>query len=176
MNPFILRQPAITEKAYRGMDKSIYTFWVEPTATKGQIKLAVESTFGVNVMAVNTVPVNGKTKRTGRTVLAYYGEQALEGTRQAQFHVDPQGVVVEITIFLTAQLDAESIEGTYGKPPQRTFVEDTFQKVWLYPTQGVTVYFNKEGNVEALTFAPGTKSQPKPQATADKEATPAAAR
>ena len=117
-----------------------------------------------------------KTKRTGRTVLAYYGEQALEGTRQAQFHVDPQGVVVEITIFLTAQLDAESIEGTYGKPPQRTFVEDTFQKVWLYPTQGVTVYFNKEGNVEALTFAPGTKSQPKPQATADKEATPAAAR
>jgi large subunit ribosomal protein L23 len=66
MNPFILRQPAITEKAYRGMDKSIYTFWVEPTATKGQIKLAVESTFGVNVMAVNTVPVNGKTKRTGR--------------------------------------------------------------------------------------------------------------
>src|SRR6266511_806983 len=73
-----------------------------------------------------------KTKRTGRTVLAYYGEQALEGTRQAQFHVDAQGVIVEITIFLTAQLDPESIEGTYGKPPQRTFVEDTFQKVWLY--------------------------------------------
>src|SRR6266542_7069675 len=78
-----------------------------------------------------------KTKRTGRTVLAYYGEQALDGTRQAQFHVDAQGVVVEITIFLTAQLDAESIEGTYGKPPQRTFVEDTFQKVWVYPASGV---------------------------------------
>ncbi len=120
-----------------------------------------------------------KTKRTGRSVLAYYGEQALEGTRQAQFHVDPQGVIVEITIFLTAQLDAESIEGTYGKPPQRTFVEDTFQKVWLYPAAGVTVYFNKEGNVEALTFAPGTKSQPR-AAAAEKEgaaqAQPAAAR
>ena len=100
-----------------------------------------------------------KTKRTGRTVLAYYGEQALDGTRQAQFHVDAQGVVVEITVFLTAQLDAESIEGTYGKPPQRTFVEDTFQKVWVYPAAGVTVYFNKEGNVEALTFGPGTKSR-----------------
>jgi hypothetical protein len=103
-----------------------------------------------------------KTKRSGRTVLAYYGEQALDGTRQAQFHVDAQGVVVEITIFLTAQLDAESIEGTYGKPPQRTFVEDTFQKVWVYPAAGVTVYFGKEGNVEALTFGPGTKAQPKP--------------
>src|SRR6266540_1617706 len=69
-----------------------------------------------------------QTKRTGRTVLAYYGEQALDGTRQAQFHVDAQGVVVEITIFLTAQLDAESIEGTYGKPPQRPFVEEMFRR------------------------------------------------
>lgn len=101
-------------------------------------------------------PTN-RTKRTGKTVLAYYGEQALEGTRQAQFHVDGAGVVTEITIFLTAQLDAETIEGTYGKPPQRSFVEDTFQKVWLYPQQGVTVYFTKEGNVEALTFTPGAK-------------------
>ncbi|HEX9306640.1 MAG TPA: hypothetical protein VF894_04060 [Anaeromyxobacter sp.] len=118
-----------------------------------------------------------KTKRTGRTVLAYYGEQALEGTRQAQFHVDAQGVIVEITIFLTAQLDAESIEGTYGKPPQRTFVEDTFQKVWLYPAQGVTVYFNKEGNVEALTFAPGTKSKAPPaEREGAAQAQPAAAK
>ncbi len=110
-----------------------------------------------------------RTKRTGRTVLAYYGEQALEGTRQAQFHVDAQGVVLEITIFLTAQLDQESIEGTYGKPPQRTFVEDTFQKVWVYPQAGVTVYFGKDGNVEALTFGPGAKAAPKaaPAAAAD---------
>src|SRR5512142_1720846 len=102
-----------------------------------------------------------RTKRSGRTVLAYYGEQALEGTRQAQFHVDDKNTVVEVTIFLTAQLDQESVEGTYGKPPQRTFVEDTFQKVWVYPQQGVTVYFGKEGNVEALTFGPGAKTAPK---------------
>ncbi len=102
-----------------------------------------------------------RTKRAGRTVLAYYGEQALEGTRQAQFHADDKGTVVEVTIFLTAQLDQESIEGTYGKPPQRTFVEDTFQKVWVYPQQGVTVYFGKEGNVEALTFGPGAKAAPR---------------
>ena len=117
-----------------------------------------------------------KSKRSGKTILAYYGEQALEGTRQAQFHVDAQGVIVEITIFLTAQLDAESIEGTYGKPPQRTFVEDTFQKVWLYPQQGVTVYFNKEGNVEALTFAPGTKAAAKAAPAAGQDAAPPAAR
>lgn len=115
-----------------------------------------------------------RTKRTGRTVLAYYGEQALEGTRQAQFHVDAQNVVVEITIFLTAQLDQESIEGTYGKPPQRTFVEDTFQKVWLYPSQGVTVYFGKDGFVEALSFGPGRKAAAAAPAAADAPAQGAA--
>jgi hypothetical protein len=100
-----------------------------------------------------------RTKRGARTILAYYGDQALDGTKQTQFHVDAAGTVQEITVFLTAQLDAETIEGTYGKPPQKTFVEDTFQKVWLYPQQGVTVYFGKEGGVDALSFAPGTKGQ-----------------
>lgn len=99
-----------------------------------------------------------RTKRAGRTVLAYYGEQALDGARQAQFHLDAQGRVTEITVFLTASLDAESIEGTYGKPPKRTFVEDTFQKVWVYPAAGVTVYFGKDGGVEALSFGPGTRA------------------
>jgi hypothetical protein len=108
-----------------------------------------------------------RAKRTGRTVVAYHGEHALAGTRQAQFHVDPNGVVVEITIFLTAQLDADSVEGTYGKPTQRTFVEDTFQKVWLYPASGVTVYFGKDGNVEALSFTAGKASRAAaPQASA----------
>ncbi len=108
-----------------------------------------------------------KTKRPGRVIFAYYGEQALEGTRQAQFHLDDKGVVLEITIFLTAQLDQDSIEGTYGKPPQRTFVEDTFQKVWVYPQAGVTVYFAKDGNVEALTFGPGSKGPQKAAAAQD---------
>ncbi len=115
-----------------------------------------------------------RTKRPGRVILAYYGDQALEGTRQAQFHLDDRGVVVEITIFLTAQLDQDSIEGTYGKPPQRTFVEDTFQKVWVYPQAGVTVYFGKDGNVEALSFVPSAKGTPKaPAAQESGRAAPA---
>jgi hypothetical protein len=115
-----------------------------------------------------------RTKRTGRTILAYYGDQALSGTRQAQFHVSDAGVVQEITIFLTAQLDADTIEGTYGRPPQKTFVEDTFQKVWLYPSQGVTVYFGKDGFVEALSFGPGRKAAAAAPAAADAPAQGAA--
>ncbi|MGC3996141.1 MAG: hypothetical protein QM767_00805 [Anaeromyxobacter sp.] len=117
-----------------------------------------------------------KTKAGSRTVLAYYGEQALEGTRQAQFHLDANGTVQEITVFLTAEraLDADSIEGTYGKAPQKTFVEDTFQKVWLYPQQGVTVYFGKDGMVEALSFSPGKGKPAVAPAAAEAPAEPAA--
>lgn len=105
-----------------------------------------------------------RTKRGGHTVLAYYGDQALEGTKQAQFHVDDGGLVQEITIFLSMPLDPETIEGTYGKPTQKTFVEDTFQKVWIFATQGVTVYWAKDGSgAEALSFGPG-KPGAKPDA------------
>ncbi|MFO0584467.1 MAG: hypothetical protein U0229_19535 [Anaeromyxobacter sp.] len=106
-----------------------------------------------------------RTKRGGKTVLAYFGDNALQGAKQAQFHADAAGVIQEITVFITAQLDADTIEGTYGKPPQKTFVEDTFQKVWIYPQAGVTVYFGKEGGVEALTFTAG--KAPKARDAAD---------
>lgn len=99
-----------------------------------------------------------KAKRGARVVLAYAGEQALEGTKQTQFHLDAAGTVQEITVFITEPLDGPSVEGTYGKPPQKSFVEDTFQKVWLYPQQGVTVYFNKEGNVSAFSYTVGTRA------------------
>jgi hypothetical protein len=115
-----------------------------------------------------------RTKRGARTVAAYFGDQALPGTKQAQFHADGAGVVQEITIFLTAELDPETVEGTYGKAPQKTFVEDTFQKVWIYPQSGVTVYFAKEGNVEAITFAPGKAPKASPAAR-DLEAQPSSA-
>ncbi len=43
----------------------IYTFVVAKDATKGQIKEAVEKTFGVNVLDVHTVTIKGKVKRRG---------------------------------------------------------------------------------------------------------------
>lgn len=66
MNLFILKAPHITEKTYRLIqEKNSYTFSVERTATKGQIKEAVEKTFGVKVLSVQTTMVAGKTKHTG---------------------------------------------------------------------------------------------------------------
>ncbi|HET9553128.1 MAG TPA: hypothetical protein VFP50_09190 [Anaeromyxobacteraceae bacterium] len=106
-----------------------------------------------------------KVKRGPRTVLAYKGDQALSGTREAQFHLRADGVVEEVTVFLATKLDADSIEGTYGKPPVKTFT-DSFQKVWQYPQKGVTVYFDKEGNVEAIAFSAGSAAKAAPAAAA----------
>lgn len=67
MNPFALKAPHITEKSYRLIEsQNAYTFIVDRGATKGQIKDAVEKTFGVKVLSVNTTTVAGKGKRTGK--------------------------------------------------------------------------------------------------------------
>ncbi len=102
-----------------------------------------------------------KTKRGARTVLAYLGDQALPGTKQAQFYIGDDGTVQEITVFLATQLDREAIEGTYGKQPEKTFT-DSFLPVWIYRSQGVTVYFGKDGYVEAITFGPGAQKAARP--------------
>jgi hypothetical protein len=117
-----------------------------------------------------------RSKRSTRTVLAYLGEQALPGTKQAQFHARDDGIVLEITVFLATQLEKESIEGTYGKSPRKTFTDD-FLPVWLYESDGVTVYFTKDGFVNAISFSAGRTAAKEPAAAppAKGAARPAAA-
>ena len=63
----IIVSPVLTEKSYDGIASKKYTFKVALNATKTQIKTAVEDIFGVKVAKVNTVSVNGKKKRRGRS-------------------------------------------------------------------------------------------------------------
>lgn len=105
-----------------------------------------------------------RTKSGARTVLAYFGDQAMEGTKQVQFHADDAGTVQEVTVFPSVPLDPESIEGKYGKPSQKTFVDSTFQKVWVFGAQGVTVYWAKDGSgAEALSFSPAKAGAARPE-------------
>ena len=62
----IIIKPLLTEKGYDGIADKKYTFVVAKSATKTQIKLAVEKLFGVDVESVNTVNCKGKLKRMGR--------------------------------------------------------------------------------------------------------------
>ncbi|HEU4381939.1 MAG TPA: hypothetical protein VFR85_00445 [Anaeromyxobacteraceae bacterium] len=119
-----------------------------------------------------------KGRLEGRTAMVYKGDQAIAGTRQAQFLVGEDGVVSEINVFPASQLDKESVEGTYGKGPQKTFTDD-FRPVWIYRSAGVMVFFGKDGFVEAIRFkAPegaGAAPAAAAKAPAASQAAPAAA-
>lgn len=63
----IIKRPVLTEKSYDLLPAKTYTFEVALTATKPQIRDAVEEVFGVDVESVRTVRGKGKIKRQGRT-------------------------------------------------------------------------------------------------------------
>ena len=62
----IIIKPLLTEKGYDGIADKKYTFAVAKSASKTEIKAAVEKLFGVSVEYVNTVNCKGKLKRMGR--------------------------------------------------------------------------------------------------------------
>ena len=60
----IIIAPVLSEKTYALMEQNTYTFFVNPSANKTQIKIAVEEIFGVDVASVNTANREGKRKRS----------------------------------------------------------------------------------------------------------------
>ncbi len=63
----IIYSPVVTEKSALNMqDKNVYTFKVNKSATKTQIKKAIEQAFGVSVKSVNTLNTKPKKRRVGR--------------------------------------------------------------------------------------------------------------
>jgi large subunit ribosomal protein L23 len=66
LHPFeIIRRPVVTEKSTLLQDEDRYTFEVATTATKHQVKEAVEEAFSVDVLKVNTMMVRRKRRRLG---------------------------------------------------------------------------------------------------------------
>jgi large subunit ribosomal protein L23 len=59
----VILKPVVSEKSYGLLDQGVYTFIVAPDANKIEIRQAVESIFGVNVVKVNTLNRPGKRKR-----------------------------------------------------------------------------------------------------------------
>ncbi|MCI5569320.1 MAG: 50S ribosomal protein L23 [Candidatus Alectryocaccobium sp.] len=64
----VILKPLVTEKSMAEMSEMKYSFLVNPEANKSMIKDAVEKMFdGVKVAKVNTMNLDGKTKRRGMT-------------------------------------------------------------------------------------------------------------
>ncbi len=69
----VILRPIVTEKTMNSMSEKKYAFSVHPDATKNQVKEAVEKMFvGTKVAKVNTMNLDGKTRRRGAT----YGKTA----------------------------------------------------------------------------------------------------
>jgi len=66
----VVRAPRVSEKTARLAEHNQYVFEVASTATKADVKAAIEQLFSVKVEAVNVVNAKGKTKtfrfRSGR--------------------------------------------------------------------------------------------------------------
>lgn len=64
----ILRRPIVTEKSnYLAGTLHQYVFEVSGTATREQVKTAVETAFDVDVVRVNVIKLPAKSKRNSKT-------------------------------------------------------------------------------------------------------------
>ena len=63
----IIIEPVVTEKSYGLIEQGVYTFRVDPRASKPEIHDAVEAIWGVTVAKVNTLNRQGKSQRNRRT-------------------------------------------------------------------------------------------------------------
>ena len=69
----VIIEPVVSEKSYGLLEENVYTFKVHPSASKPEIKDAVEHIFGVRVLKVNTLNRKGKRKRNRRNFT--YGQR-----------------------------------------------------------------------------------------------------
>ena len=58
--------PIVSEKSYEQLEQNIYVFQVHTSASKTEIRQAVESIFDVTVTKVNTLNRKGKVRRNRR--------------------------------------------------------------------------------------------------------------
>jgi large subunit ribosomal protein L23 len=86
----VIRSPVITEKATLASESSQVIFNVAATATKPQIKAAVEQLFNVKVKAVNTLVRKGKKK-------AFRGKVALQGDQKRAIVTLADGHSIDVT-------------------------------------------------------------------------------
>ena len=63
----VIIRPVVSEKSYAGSSIGVYTFEVHPSASKPEIRDAVQRIFNVKVLKVNTLNRRGKRRMTRGT-------------------------------------------------------------------------------------------------------------
>ncbi|HEY0881976.1 MAG TPA: hypothetical protein VGD87_10625 [Archangium sp.] len=127
---------------------------------------------GITPQGSSEIDVVGKfgepTKRVsakGLTVLVYSGLQAVKGTVQVQFKVDPVSREVQrIDVYPEPVILAEAIESSYGRSCETTgAVEPCYWRkqtpqggaYFLYAKLGLAIFFKADGHtVQSFSFIP----------------------
>ena len=87
----VILKPVITEKSMADMADKKYTFLVHTDANKTMIKDAVEKMFeGTKVASVNTMNLDGKTRRRGMT----YGKTSKKKKAIVQLTADSADIEI----------------------------------------------------------------------------------
>jgi large subunit ribosomal protein L23 len=86
----VIIAPVITEKATAASEKNQVVFEVRKTATKPEIKEAVEKLFEVKVKRVNTLNLKGKTK-------GFRGRRGFQGDYKKAIVTLEEGHSIDVT-------------------------------------------------------------------------------
>jgi hypothetical protein len=110
-----------------------------------------------------------KTEMKGQTVLIYAGLQAIPGTVQAHFKLQPgTQIIARVDVYPSPRIEKSAIEESYGpacdpkaKDPDREspcyFVKDggPGKPAYLvYLRLGLAVFFKDDGSVQSFAFLP----------------------
>lgn len=63
----VLKRAILSEKAYKQMEKGIYTFYIDARSTKQDVAKAVKGLLNVEATRINIAHVFAKAKRVGKT-------------------------------------------------------------------------------------------------------------
>lgn len=63
----VIRQPRLSEKAVALSNKNQFVFTVDPKSTKLQVKRQLEAVYGIKIARINTVQMEGKARRYGKS-------------------------------------------------------------------------------------------------------------
>lgn len=64
----VLSRPLVSEKATAAEANRVYTFVVNPRATKGAVRQAIKDVYGVEPVKIRVINTEGKKARHGRSV------------------------------------------------------------------------------------------------------------
>ncbi len=141
-----------------------------PTAAKPWQGLLPGSAASADALLKLGEPSRRTPGKDGGEIWVYDKNTAVEGTSQAQLHLDAKRIIRRIDVFPTVKLIASEIEDAYGPECRPKSLEPSCyvrqggsqakRLAFNYGALGLIVFFNDDGEVRSMTFLPEKSGPP----------------